>query len=115
MVHRLILENEKRIMNRTDGLEAVKQACYMILMTERYKYEIYPWDYGIELEDLFGQPLTFVIPELERRIYEALIGDDRILDVYDFEFEFPKKGIVSATFRVSCIFGDFEAGREINI
>lgn len=35
-----------------DGMEAVKQAVYKILQTERYKYVIYDWNYGVELEDL---------------------------------------------------------------
>ena len=37
-----------------DELEAMKQVIYKILNTERYKYIIYSWNYGIELQDLYG-------------------------------------------------------------
>ena len=32
-------------------------------------------------------PLTYVIPEIERLVKEALIQDDRIDDVFNFHFE----------------------------
>ena len=51
---------EKRIRGHTDGLEAVRQAIYKIIMTERYQYVMYSWNYGIELLDLFGEPVTYV-------------------------------------------------------
>lgn len=71
----------------TDDIDALQQAIYFILGTERYHFPIYSWDYGIELVDLFGKQMTYVKPEVKRRIYEALIQDDRITDVTDFEFE----------------------------
>ena len=56
----------------TDGQEAMKQAIFKILSTERYQYVMYSWNYGIELIDLYGEPVSYVCPELERRITEAL-------------------------------------------
>ena len=47
-------------------LVAVKQAVYKIIMTERYQYIMYSWNYGVELLDLFGEPVTYVCPELKR-------------------------------------------------
>lgn len=98
----------------TDGLEAMKQAIYLILNIQRYEYLIYSWNYGIELQDLFGQPISFVIPELKRRITEALMQDTRIKSVYDFSFEV-NKGKVHATFTVSTIFGDVQAEKVVSI
>ena len=99
----------------TDGIEAMKQAVYKILFTERYRYIIYSGSYGIELLDLFGQPVSYVCPELERRITEALTWDDRIDSVDDFRFDFPKKGVVHVAFTVHTVFGDFKAERGVNI
>ena len=99
----------------TDGLEAVGQAIYKIIMTERYQYIMYSWDYGIELMDLFGEPVTYVCPELERRITEALLWDDRIESVDGFEFDFPEKGAVHVSFTAHTIFGDVRAEREVDI
>ena len=105
--------SDKAVSGYTDGLEAVKQAVYKIIMTERYQYIMYSWDYGIELLDLFGEPVTYVCPELKRRITEALMCDDRIQSVDNFEFDFPRKGVVHAAFSVHTIFGDIQAEREV--
>jgi hypothetical protein len=98
----------------TDGLEAVKQAIYKILNTERYRHEIYSWNYGVELEDLFGMPKPYVYPELKRRITEALLQDDRITAVDDFAFT-SQRGNVTATFTVYTVFGELQAERTVNI
>lgn len=98
----------------TDEQEAMKQAIYKILMTERYQYIMYSWDYGIETLDLYGEPVSYVCPELERRITEALLCDERIEDVSDFIFDTSKKGIVKASFTVHTVFGEVQAEREVN-
>ncbi len=106
--------NKNIILGFVDGLEAVKQAVYLILNTERYEHIIYSWNYGIELHDLYGEPTSYVIPELKRRIYEALTQDDRIFGVDAFSFDVQKKSIF-LTFTVNTIFGDFGAERTVNI
>lgn len=111
--YKLDLDNST-IAGYVDEIEAMKQAIYKILFTERYEYLIYSWNYGIELNDLFGQPIPFVLPELKRRITEALVQDSRILGVDNFSFE-TNKGKVHATFTVHTIFGDVEAERTVNI
>lgn len=103
-----------RIAGMTDEIEAVQQAVYLILNTERYTYPIYSWDYGIELRDLFGKPIPWVYPELERRITEALTWDDRITSVTEFDFDNVKNS-VHAKFTVNTIFGSFEAETVVGI
>ena len=106
--------NGHRIRGYTDGLEAVRQAIYKIIMTERYQYIMYSWNYGIEIQDLFGEPVTYVCPELKRRISEALLWDDRIRSVDNFDFDFPQKGVVHVAFTVHTVFGDVQAERGVN-
>lgn len=110
MVHR-----NKRILGSVDGLEAVQQAAFKILNTERYQHVIYSWDYGIETMDLYGEPVSYVCPELERRIVEALICDSRITDVSDFDFEIMERGAVLAAFTVSTIYGAIQMEKEVDI
>jgi hypothetical protein len=110
----MMQKNDNIINGYCDELEAMKQAIYKILNTERYQYIIYSWDYGIETVDLFGEPVTYVCPELKRRIIEALTQDSRIQSVDAFSFEIDK-GKVHATFTVHTIFGDVEAERAVNI
>lgn len=104
--------DKEKIKGYVDELEAVKQAIYKIINTERYKYLIYSWDYGIELADLFGEPIPYVYSEVKRRIEEALTQDDRIDSVDAFSFE-NKKGVVSATFTAHTIYGDVEEELEV--
>lgn len=102
------------IRNYTDGQEAMKQAIYKILNTERYQYVMYSWNYGIELLDLYGEPVSYVCPELERRITEALTWDDRIQSVDNFEFNISKKGEILVTFTAHTVFGDVVAEKVVN-
>ncbi|MBQ4541669.1 MAG: DUF2634 domain-containing protein [Clostridia bacterium] len=97
-----------------DELEAMKQVVFKILNTERYQYIIYSWNYGIELLDLYGEPVTYVCPELERRITEALVQDDRIDSVDSFVFDVTEKRTVKVTFTVHTIFGGIEAEKVVN-
>lgn len=98
----------------TDGQEAMKQAIYKILNTERYQYVMYSWNYGIELLDLYGEPVSYVCTELERRITEALTWDDRIQTVDNFEFNISKKGEILVTFTAHTVFGDVVAEKVVN-
>ena len=75
------------ILGFVDSQKAMEQAIYKIIRTERYKYIIYSWNYGIELEDLFGMPVEYCVVELERRVSEALLQDNRITAVHTFEFD----------------------------
>lgn len=98
-----------------DGLEAMEQVVYKILNTDRYKYLIYDWDYGIELSDLYGKDKAYVYSELKRRIKEALMTDERITNVNDFEFRSPGKNVVYVDFTVYTTFGNIETSKEVNI
>lgn len=100
------------VTKRIDGIEAVKQAVFKALNTERYRYPIYSWDYGVELADLFGEPFDYVCAELERRICDALECDDRINSVDGFTFSRGKNGVVCAAFTVNSIFGSFDEALE---
>lgn len=109
------IDGERITGTMTDDIEAVKQAIYKILNTERYQYPIYSWNYGVELADLFGKPIAYVLPEIPRRIKEALVADDRIIDATAFELSHDKRGNVLAKFKVITIFGNFDAGKEVRI
>lgn len=109
------LNIENNIINGfCDGLEAMKQVVYKILNTERYKNIMYSWNYGIELNDLFGEPVNYAVSELKRRITEALVQDDRIKSVDGFEYQTEKR-TVHMTFAVHTIFGDIQSEKVVNI
>lgn len=111
--HRMDLKFET-VRGYTDEKEAMKQAIYKILLTERYQYVMYSWNYGIETMDLYGMPIAYVVPELERRIKDALLYDSRIMAVTDFEFTYPAKRLVHVAFIAHTIYGEIKAEREVN-
>lgn len=116
LTHRLnLLEGDDRVRGRAEGLAAMRQAVYKIINTERYQHLIYSYNYGVELADLFGQPTSFVCPEIERRITEALMQDDRITGVGNFEFSRPAKGVLAVSFVVQTVFGELEAERTVSV
>lgn len=111
--HKIMIA-QNRIHGTTDQAEALTQAIYLILNTERYQYAIYSQRYGSELADLIGQEKDYAMSEIKRRIYEALIQDDRITDVDGWEFETGKR-TVTVSFTVHSIYGEFEIIKEVEI
>lgn len=107
--------DKQRVVGQVDELEAYKQAVYKILNTERYTYPIYSWNYGVELKNLIGQHIAYVVPELERRIREALMQDDRTVSVDNFQFDTSKRGVVAVTFTAHSIFGETEQNLTVAI
>jgi len=103
-----------KIQGYTDGLEALKQAIYKVLNTERYEYPIYSFNYGIELESLIGKDRAYVQVELKRRISECLLRDERITGVDNFRFVISGDEMI-CTFDVHSIYGDLTVTREVNI
>lgn len=99
----------------TDDVEALQQAIYFMLGTERYHFPIYSWNYGVELQDLFGKPVSFVKPEVKRRVYEALVQDDRITNVTDFEFEQDKNNLHVTFVCHTTLNANIQAGIEVNV
>ena len=114
LTHKLHIESE-RIAGFVDDLKAYEQSIYKILNTERYRYIIYSWNYGVELDDLFGQQIPYVVPELERRITEAVMADDRTVSVSNFEFDTSKRGVVHVKFLAKSTFGEVEIEKDVEI
>jgi len=101
------------IQGYVDDLEALEQAIYKELNTERYENPIYGFVYGIELESLLGKDRTYVQVELKRRIRECLLRDERIESVDNFSFTISGDEIL-CTFDVTSIYGDLNITKEVN-
>jgi len=109
------LDLEKNdVIGYADGRKAMVQAIYLILSIERYRYVTLPWSYGVEFEDLYGMPISWVIPESKRRIQEAILHDVRVFAVKDFDFEVVEKGKLAIHFTANTIFGDVDLDWSVN-
>ena len=112
--YKIILDQD-RVSGYTDELDAVNQAVYLILSTERYAFPIYSWDYGVELVDLIGKPIPYVMSEVQRRIEDALTQDDRIEGCSDFEFDLLEKDKLIVKFTVKSIYGALSSEVEVSV
>lgn len=108
---KLDFEN-KRITQMIDGLEAVKQAAFVILGTERFQYLIYSFNFGSELQGLIGKSPLLVQSEIRRLIREALLQDDRITDVQNINFQTQGDSML-VEFTVVSVFGNFTMTKEV--
>lgn len=111
--YRMQIGNE-RIRGTVSEREALAQACYKALNTERYSFVIYSWNYGVELKDLFGKPINYVFAVLPDRIKDCLMQDDRVESVDSFQLS-NNKGDVLCKFTVHSIFGDIDMEKVVNI
>ena len=102
------------IQGRIDDIEAIKQAIYKILMTERYDYVIYDRNYGIELKDLIGRDRHYVCAVLKERVEDALLYDSRIKGIKDWSVTMGKNHI-TAEFTVETVRGSVEISGDFDI
>lgn len=88
-----------------EGNNAIKVWVYKAILTPRYNYSIYTWDYGSELLDLIGKAYTpsLTKEEAKRLIKEALEINPYILEVEITDISF-KDSLLSATVKVKTIY-----------
>lgn len=91
------------------GNEALKTWIYKTMKTERFRYLIYSWDYGSELDDLIGQNYTPNLTKAEaiRCIKEALLINPYILNISNVEVSFDK-GKLTFSGKVETVYGEME-------
>lgn len=109
-----INRNTNRISGYIDDKDAIIQAIYLILQTERYESMIYNWYYGVEFDGLIGKNKDYVTSELQRVIKEALTEDDRITEVSDFDITYTDDSAL-IVFLVQTNIGDITIEWEVNI
>ena len=92
-----------------EGNNAIKVWVYKALLTPRYNYSIYTWDYGSELLDLIGKAYTpsLTKEEAKRLIKEALEINPYILEVEITDINF-KDSLLSADIKIVTIYGESE-------
>lgn len=102
------------IKGKVDGIEALRQAIALMLQVEKDEYAIFSDEYGLQVSDLIGKPYPLVVAELERRIKETLLVDERVLAVDDFSFAAVGNRL-SVRFVVKSIYGEDVQGAEVVI
>ena len=96
------------------GNEAIKTWVYKTMKTERFRYEIYSWDYGSELEGLIGQSYTPNLTKAEciRYIKEALLINPYIRNVVNVAVSF-EKGHLFIDAKLETVYGEMEVSADV--
>ena len=106
--------SEDKIQGSLDGIQALQQWISKLLSTQMYDYEIYSFEYGVDLQSLIGKDRIFVEIEAKRRIKEALMKDDRITDVSNFVSSFSGDAML-LIFNVVSIYGTIKTETEVAV
>ncbi len=95
-----------------DSVEALKQAVKIALMTERYKYPIFPHSYGTDYKNALEEGYMKAMGKVKNAVYESLMCDDRITNVKNFDFE--KRGNrMIVCFTIETVFGNMRYETEV--
>lgn len=95
------------------GLDAMRQVVEIILANERFRWQIYDSNFGVELVELIGDDLDYIKAEIPRRIEEAFSVDSRILSVDNYVFTETSPGVLSVSFDVQTVYGAIQ--EEVSI
>lgn len=103
----------KRIIGVIEDREAVLQFIKKVLNTDKYAFEIYDWYYGNELLKLVGQSYDYAVTRIPNIFKEALLVDDRIIDVRDFTFSQPAIDTILVSCIVDTVYGQVAYEQEV--
>lgn len=95
---------------KISGLDSLCQAIRVMLEVPRYRYPIYSWQYGSELDTLIGSGFSDVQQKAPTMIRDALLRDDRIDEVDSFTVSrTQQRDAADITFTVHSRLGNIEA------
>ena len=100
----LVIDGEIQVV---EGVDALRVWIEKALRTERYKWPVYTWSYGAEIERVLETGMTGAAlnQSLKQSIVDALIYHPQISQVAGFDFE-AKGDLLNVTFEVKTILDD---------
>ena len=90
-----------------EGLDAIKAWIWLALHTPRYRFFIYTWDYGNELEDLIGKGYSkeYLDVEIPNMIEDCLLINPNIESISDYNFTLENDKL-TGSFTVNTLYGE---------
>lgn len=107
-------KSTNRIRGECDNWLAVRQAVEIILNVQRFRWQIYTPYSGMDWRNLIGNDPGYVAAELQRRVREALLMDDRVLDIRDYQYTI-EDDMLTASFTVVTVYGDIPQTVEVTL
>mgnify|MGYP005785177009 CR=1 FL=1 len=93
-----------RISGMADGFTAVKQAVEILFSVDRFLWQIYSPNFGMEWEGLVGQNPGYVALEIQRRAKDAIRTDSRMKDITGFFYQVNGDSLIME-FTVQTVYG----------
>lgn len=108
------LENKRLANGYVEDKEALKIWIHFALRTERYKYLIYSWNYGNEINNIIGKKTTkgLFYSEVKRYIEESLLINENIKGVKDLKINIDGSKL-NIEFTVITIFGEVDINENL--
>lgn len=110
--YKMDLENG-RVVGMTDGLDAVRQMVFKMLLTDRYSEIIYDENYGNDLFVLRGEPIDYAEVLTPDYIESCLLQDDRVESVEDIVITQKDSDTLYASFTVNTVYGSIPIQTEV--
>lgn len=103
-----------RIVGQADGFKAVAQAVEVMLSVERFRWQIYKPFFGVSWDGLIGLDVGYVAAELQRRVRDAVMIDDRVTGVSNYTYTFDGDNL-TAQITVNTVFGPINQSVEVQL
>ncbi len=90
-----------------EGVEAIKVWIYNALRTARYRYNIFSWDYGSEVEELIGHSYSqeYLNVEARRMVEDCLLINENITSITGFSISLVNDKL-NANFTANTLLGE---------
>lgn len=97
-----------------EGKEAVKVWIWNCLKTQRFRYPIYSWDYGTDLEQYIGNTVSeeYLNTDGESEVKEALLVNPYIEGISDFSATVQREHL-TLSFKAETQFGELEVEQSV--
>lgn len=101
-----------KVVDWIDGYDAMVQAIYKQLYTERFMYVIYSEHYGIEIDQYVAKDFPYIQTDSEAVIREALLADDRIQSIEEYTVKQTSLDSLDIQFIVNTVYGILDIHTE---
>ena len=99
-----------------EGTEALRVWIWLCLRTQRFRYQIYSWDYGADMEQYIGQILTdeYLETDMRDEIEDALKINEYITGIENYSFT-RSGSAVTVLFSVQTLLGNIEEEYNVDV
>lgn len=108
----LVDPKTKTITGKADEFAVMRQAVEIILSVQRFRWQIYSGNFGMDYRNLIGNDPGFVASNLLRRLQDAFSTDDRVRGIENFTYVV-EGSTLTASFTVKTVYGDLEQTEEV--